>query len=311
MPYGDIGHRTQLGGLFHAFRRISKLGGVAIIHAENESLIESFVSGIAGRNRATMTSLPASRPPITEAMAILEAAYLAERTGVALHIAHMSSQLGLNAFLRAKHFYSRISAETCPHYLLLDDNAYSRRQGALFSVMPPLRSESDRNALWTSLANRTLALVATDHCLLSSAQKAGKQPLEDLPYGLPGLGLLLPLLYSEGVVPGRISLTDIPRLLSHGPAGVYGLLPRKGALERGADADLVLFDPESHWDVNPETIGIDTDFTPYDGHSVQGEVVATMVRGELVYEIGSFLGTPGAGQFVPMFGANPPDRKTA
>jgi dihydropyrimidinase len=130
----------------------------------------------------------------------------------------------------------RVSGETCPQYLLLTEEAYEGVEGPQFSVMPPLRTGADQALLWEGLLDGTLDLVATDHCPFTREQKTWNGSFLDLPYGLPGVETLLPLLYSEGVRKGRLPLTALPRLLSEGPARVNGLYPRKGTLSIGADA---------------------------------------------------------------------------
>ena len=120
----------------------------------------------------------------------------------------------------------------------------------------------------------------------------------DLPYGLPGVETLLPLLYSEGVVRGRIPITAIPRLLCEGPAQINGLYPRKGTLSIGSDADLVIFDPNKEWTIHAEDLHMATDFSPYEGMRVRGAVEMTISRGRVVYADGQFQGERGWGQFI-------------
>lgn len=302
MAYGSLGQRSDSAVLYHAFRKIAALGGVALVHAEDDSIIESLIGRLTPVQKVTMAHYPNTRPPICEGLAIAEAVTLAEVTGVQLHIVHVSSALGLEVLSRARSHGVHVTGETCPQYLLLTRDVYKESDGHLFSVIPPLRTKADQEALWNGLRNGAIDLVTTDHCPFTRKQKEGHGSFLDLPYGLPGVETLLPLVYSEGVARGRIALVDIPRLLSEGPARINGIYPKKGALKVGADADIVVFDPNAKWVISADKLHMATDFSPYEGWTVNGRVDTVLLRGKVVYSDGEFRGKEGAGKFVPFVG---------
>jgi dihydropyrimidinase len=296
--YAASGRRSDNGVLYHAFGALADLDGVALIHCEDEAIIDSILRQLDEKELGRMANLAVSRPPICEASAITQVAYLAQQTGVRAHIVHVSSGLGLAAVRGAKNQGIRITAETCPQYLLLDSALYDKKNGHLFSASPALRTKQDQAQLWQGLADGTLDLVATDHCPFTREQKTWNGSFLDLPYGLPGVETLLPIMYSEGVVKGRIPLTAIPRLLCEGPARINGLYPRKGTLSAGASADIVLFDPKKEWTLSPERLHMNTDFSPYAGLKVRGKVATTILRGRVIYTDEEFKGTEGWGRFI-------------
>lgn len=299
MTYGSLGQRSDSAVLYHAFRKIAALGGVALVHAEDDPISESLLAQLTPAQKAAMDRYPSTRPPICEALAIAEAAVLAEETGARLHVVHVSSALGLEALRRARMYGVHITGETCPQYLLLTEDVYKEPEGHLFSVMPPLRKERDQKALWEGLRDGTLAFIATDHCPFTREQKGWHGSFLGIPYGLPGVETLLPLVYSEGVVKGRLEVTDLPRLLAERPAQINGLYPRKGTLSIGADADIAVFDPNVKWTVHAKDLHMATDFSPYEGMQVHGAVAVTISRGEVVYANGEFRGEKGRGRFIP------------
>ncbi|MFC2082933.1 dihydropyrimidinase [Candidatus Bipolaricaulota bacterium] len=299
MAYGSLGQRSDSGALYQAFRTIAEHDGVAMIHGEDDPIIDALLRRLSADEKRSMTALPRSRPSICEGAAISQAAYLAEKTGVRLHVCHISSALGVEALVRGRQSGAQITGETCPQYLVLTDHLYSQESAEQFSVMPPLRTAEDQEVLWNALSDRTLSCVATDHCPFNKAHKHLVDSFEDLPYGFPGVETLLPLLYSEGVATGRLDLCDIPRLLSEQPAKIFGISHRKGSLEVGADADIVIFDPDKSWTVAAGSLHMNTDFSPYEGRQIQGAVTATILRGSIVYENERIVGQTGAGQFIP------------
>jgi dihydropyrimidinase len=305
MAYGSLGQRSDSGALVDAFRVIARAGGVALVHAEDDPIIDMTLRRLGPTERTSMRGLARSRPAICEGAAMAQAIYLAEKTGVKLHVCHVSSALGAEVLARGRATGAALTAETCPQYLVLTEDVYAQDGGEQFSVMPPLRTAEDRDALWGALRGGGLSCVATDHCPFRREQKQLGGSFEDLPYGLPGVETLLPLLYSEGVGTGRIDLQSVVRLLSEEPARIFGLSDRKGSLDVGADADLVVFDPAVKWTIAAERLHMNTDFSPFEGRTVRGAVSATVSRGSVVYDRGAIVESRGRGRFVS---CEPPGR---
>jgi dihydropyrimidinase len=269
-----------------------------MVHAEDDEIIESLLSRLPPSGPSSMESLPQTRPPLCEGSAINQVTYLAEQTGVHLHIVHITSALGMAGLKRAQRRGLPVSGETCPQYLLLDQTVFSGEEAFLYSLMPPLRTTGDQEALWSALREGSLALIATDHCAFTRNQKSWSGSFLNLPYGLPGVETLLPLIYSEGIAERRLPLQILPRLLAEGPARIFGLYPRKGTLLVGGDADLVIFDPNQKWTISPRELWMPTDFSPYQDRPVKGKVTTTVSRGEVIYSEGEFKAQPGRGRFI-------------
>ncbi len=307
--YALSGRRTSPDGLHEAFREISLLDAVAVVHAEDDGLIRSIDARLSADERGAMRTLAKARPDLAEQAAVSFVARIARKAFCRVHIVHVSSRIGLDAVRTARAEGVAITAETCPQYLLLTRDVYEREDGHLFSAAPPLRDDSDRAALWAGLRTHDVDLVATDHCPFTQAQKAWQGTFDDLPYGLPGVETLLPLLYTEGVATGRLAVHDIARLACEGPARVYDLAPRKGAIRAGADADLVLFDPAAMWRLESRNLHMNCDFSPYEGRPMVGRVVSTLSRGDVVYSEGKLLAAAGRGRFLAR--GKPPGTRVA
>jgi len=296
--YEDSGRRTAPSAMKRAFETLAGLGAVAVVHCEDEGLIRSIADSLAPAELAEMATLAIARPDLCEGAAVTQVGRLAEETACSTHIVHVSSALGLAAVREARGRGARLTAETCPQYLVLTAGSYDRMDGHLFAASPALRTDADRRALWKGLRRQELDLVATDHCPFTREQKTWRGSFTDLPYGLPGVETLLPLVYSEGVGKGLLHLPDVPRLLSEGPARVYGLYPKKGAIEVGSDADLVVFDPDERWEISANGLHMRTDFSPYEGWEITGRVVTTIARGEVVYSGGTVSAERGRGRYL-------------
>ena len=296
--YEDSGRRTPPSVMKRAFEVLADLGAGALVHCEDEGLIRSIADSLTPTELGEMGTLAIARPDLCEGAAITQVGRLAEETGCRTHIVHVSSALGLAAVREARGRGARLTAETCPQYLVLTAESYDRMDGHLFAASPALRTDADQRALWKGLRRQEVDLVATDHCPFTREQKRWRGSFSDLPYGLPGIETLLPLVHSEGVGKGLLHLPDIPRLLSEGPARVHGLYPRKGAIEVGSDADLVVFDPNETWEIGSDALHMNTDFSPYEGWIVTGRVVATVARGDVVFSDGEPTAARGRGRFL-------------
>jgi len=242
--------------------------------------------------------LARARPDLCESTAISQVGRAAAETGCRTHIVHVSSAKGLAAVQEARKAGAAMTAETCPQYLVLGADSYERMDGHLFSASPALRALGDQTQLWHGLRDRVIDFVATDHCPFTREQKMWQGTFVDLPFGLPGVETMLPILYSEGVGKGRLSVTDIPRLLSEAPAQIYGLDGQKGSIEIGMDADLVIFDPTLEWEIEAPFLHMRTDFSPYEGWAMTGKPVSTVSRGEIIVQEGELLAAEGRGRFL-------------
>jgi dihydropyrimidinase len=214
----------------------------------------------------------------------------------------MSTGEGAAAVAEAKGRGVTAFAETCPQYLILTEDEYKKENGYLYATSPPLRTTNDQAALWKGLSMGALQIVSTDTCTFTKEQKEpGRNDFTKLPGGIAGIETLMPLMHSEGVLKGRISLNQWVELLSANPAKMFGLYPSKGTLMPGSDADVVIFDPRAEYTIGRETLHYNVDYTPFDGMKVTGKPVLTMLRGNVIFDDGQFKGEKGLGKFVPRY----------
>ncbi len=290
--------------LFDAMRVMGERGGMLQVHCEDPVLLDAGVARCLTRGETAPRFHATSRPSYVEAVATARALAFARATDSPVHIVHLSSAAALDEVRRARAAGVRVSAETCPHYLVLTEAEYDEPDPvrcACFIISPPLRSAADRAALWVGLADGSLDLVATDHVPdrvgVEKAEAASGVSFDRISNGAPGIETLLTLLYSEGVAAGRITIERMVDLLATTPAERFGL-PRKGALEVGRDADIVVFDPGASRVLRASELHHTSDYTPYEGLAVQGAVRDVLVRGASVVRAGLFVGRRGAGRVV-------------
>jgi dihydropyrimidinase len=294
--------RLPDAGLFAALRVMGRHGGLLQVHCENATIIDALVSGALEAGRVACRDHAACRPTYAEAEATHRAIALARAADASVYVVHLSCADALAEVVAAKAQGWPVYAETCPHYLARTDAAYEGDDEAemIKSVIsPPLRSESDRQALWLGLARAGLDLVATDHVpdRLAVEKVVPAPPFPQISNGAPGIETLLGLVYSTGVAAGRISLERMVDVLATTPARLFGM-PSKGAVEVGRDADLVLFDPDASRVISQAELHHTSDFTPYEGMPVRGAVRTVLLRGEPVIREALFVGRRGRGQFV-------------
>jgi dihydropyrimidinase len=290
--------------LFDAMRVMGERGGMLQVHCEDPVLLDAGIAAAVQRGDVAPRFHAAVRPPYVEAVATARALAFARATDSPVHVVHLSSAAALDEVRRAKAAGVRVTAETCPHYLTLTEQRYDEPDPircAGYLISPPLRSASDRDALWAGLADGSLDLVATDHVpdrlSVEKAEAGAGVPFDRISNGAPGIETLLTLVFSEGVARGRITLERMVDLLSTAPAARFGM-PGKGALEVGKDADVVVFDRGARRRLSAADLHHTSDYTPYEGFDIEGAVRDVVVRGADVIRDGRFVGRRGFGQFV-------------
>jgi dihydropyrimidinase len=294
--------RLEEERLFAALRILGRAGGMLQVHCEDPVLIGAAVADALHRGNTAPRYHATSRPPIAEEIATARAMAFAQYAEAPIYVVHLSSIGAVDAVRAAKERGVRAFAETCPHYLTLTEDRYAdpdESEVAKAIVSPPLRSAADRDALWAGLADGSLDLVATDHVpdRTTIEKRVDGVPFDRISNGAPGIETLLTLVYSEGVVKGRISPERMVDLLATTPARLLGLRS-KGAIEPDLDADLVLFDPTAHRTIRAADLHHTSDYTPYEGIAVTGAVRSVFVRGRAVIRDGNFVGQRGHGRFV-------------
>ena len=280
--------------LLAGFEAIGKAGGLPIVHAENDAIASYFREKLIAEGKTGPSSHPVSRPDYAEGETVERVLSLAKAAEAPVYIVHTSTALGAAAISRARADHQPVYGETCPQYLLLTDKEFERPgfEGAKFVCAPPLRKEKDNQALWRALSQRELQTVGTDHCpfFYEGQKDLGKDVFTEIPGGMPGIEARLSLLYTFGVRQGWLSVNHWVDACSTMPARLFGLYPRKGSLMPGADADIVLFDPDKEVILSPDVLHENVDYTPYDGLKLRGYPVTTIVNGNVLVQDSKIVG---------------------
>ncbi len=282
-------------------REASTQGSIVLIHAEDPevcSRIEKKNRALTGpfRKKADLKIWSECRPPRSEVRAINKTGMLARKYESKLYFVHIGSRLALDSILREREKgNSNIYTETCPHYLTHTDQF----PHLIGKVVPPLRTKEDTQSIWSGLVNGVIDTVGSDHVANKLSIKLGGGDLWSAKAGFPGTATLLPVMLSKGVNEGRISLERVVEVTSYNAAKIFGLYPRKGTIERWADADLVIVDLNLTQKVTPEVLQSYSDYSIYDGWELQGWPICTIVRGRVIMENGQVdKNACGHGKFI-------------
>ncbi len=292
------GFEERMREFLRAFAAAAEAGALLTIHAEDQHLIGYCTERLLSAGRAGVAHFAASRPPLSEAAAIARALTMTEATGAAAYFVHLSSAAAIRGIRCARSEGRRVLAETRPIYLYLTEDRFLEADGERYVGYPPLRSRGDIEALWEALADGTIDVVATDHCSWSLARKKAADRFTRIPPGMSNLETLVPMLYSEGVAKGRITLERMVDLVASNPARIFGLYPRKGAIIEGADADLVVFDPDAKVVIRAGEMHSRADYDPFEGFEVTGWPRVTLSRGEIIVADRKCLARAGRGKFL-------------
>ena len=283
-----------------------RVGATVCVHCENYEAIRWRSDALLAEGRTEPAAHALSRPKVVEREATYRAIALAELVGQPIHIFHVSCAEVAEEIARAQRRGIKVTGETCPQYLVLTaaDMDRPNGEGAKFMCSPSPREAGDAEGLWAAIRAGTLDVISSDHCGYSFGGIRGKwmngqnADFTRIPNGIPGLAARLPLIFSEGVAKGRISLNDFVRLTATNPAKRFGLYPRKGTIAPGTDADLVIWDAERRTTLTNSLMQHAIDYTPYEGIEVVGWPVATIARGRRLMHEGTVAAPAGAGAFL-------------
>lgn len=288
--------------LYRTLQLARELGVIVCAHCENETLVaerqrELLAAGVTGPE-----GHHESRPPRVEAEGVHHLMTFAELTGAAVYIVHLSCEEALREALAARVRGVRVSVETLIQYLLLDKTMAERPdfEGAKYVMSPPLRDARNQPVLWHALRSGLVQTVATDHAPFDfeSQKPMGAGDFTRIPNGIPALEDRVNLLYTYGVRAGKIDLPTFVDVASTAAAKLFGLFPRKGAIQPGADADLVVYDPSYEGSISVKTQTMNVDYSAFEGWKLLGRPSVVTVRGEVAVRDGTFVGTVGRGQFL-------------
>jgi dihydropyrimidinase len=294
---GEEGYRIGIQGvddgqLLRALEEIGRAGGVALVHCESQDLAAAALARVRASGRDGLRAFADSRPWPVEAEAVRRVAFLADVAACPLYVVHVTARQALDALVAARRNGQRVYVETEAHYLTETADSPA---GALAKVIPPVREADDVAALWAGLAGGEVDTIGSDHVAASRARKQGT--IWDAQLGFAGIATILPVLLSEGVNQGRLSLARVAEVTSRNPARIFGL-QRKGRLIPGADADFVVVDLELERVVDAASLGSASDFSIYEGRVLRGWPVLTACRGTVVMRDGEVVGPEGHGRFL-------------
>ncbi|MFA7361737.1 MAG: dihydropyrimidinase [Candidatus Kapaibacterium sp.] len=287
----------QMVGLMN---EVKKHGGMVTVHATNGDMIDYLVAKHKSEGKLSPLYHYLSQPEITESEATSRFADMAFNTGVPAYIVHMTCEGSLNAVRRAQLRNQKVYAETCIQYLLLDASLYEKDfEGAKWVMSPPLREKKDQTSLWGGINQGIVQIVATDHCPFNWEQKLmGKDDFSKIPNGHPAIENRMELLFSEGVNKGKISLNKYVEVTSTNSAKIFGMFPRKGTIGIGADADIIIFNPNEEHALSAKSHHMNVDYSGYEGWKLKGKCKQTILRGKLAVDNGKVRIDKGYGKFI-------------
>ena len=299
MVYRQQGRMVDDAVLSGLLKEMRRHDGLLLVHAENVSIAEFNQEAFLARGHTGAAYFPRYKPNLVEAEAVNRALYFNRMADSQLYIVHLSTREGIGLLKCAQANGERAYAETCTHYLVLNEDVYEHPDGHHFICSPPLRSQVDVDALWCAVSDGSISIISSDHCGFDLRQKnLGNGNFSKTPNGLPGVETRLPVIYTEGVHKGRITLNRMVAATSTNVAKTFGLYPRKGTIQPGSDADLVVLDTEQERVLEAQHLHGAAGWTPFAGMKIRGFAQTTILRGRFVVRDGAFVGSKGYGTYL-------------
>src|SRR4051812_25759471 len=288
--------------LYKTLQLAKQLGVITTAHCENADLIQELQNKLLSEAKTGPEFHYWSRPPAVEAEGVHHLMSFAEMTGAHVYIVHLSCEEALRQAVRGAERGVRVWVETLIQYLLCDrtDAEKPNFEGAKFVMSPPLRDKKNQEILWNALRQGLIATLATDHAPFdfASQKQMGRNDFTKIPNGIPSLEDRINLYYTEGVKRGRIDLHQFVSTASTQAARLFGLFPRKGTIQPGADADLVVYDPDYRGTISARTHHMNLDYNAFEGRQIEGRAATVTVRGKVAVRDGKYVGEPGRGKFL-------------
>jgi dihydropyrimidinase len=288
--------------LVNSFTRARDLGALCTVHAENGDLVWRLQQDIYAQGFHGPEGHPLSRPPEVEGEAANRAIRIAQVLNAPLYIVHTSCKDALDSITRARHEGQRVFGEVLAQHLVIDDSVYRNpdwRSAAHYVMSPPFRAKSHQDALWKGLQAGMLQTTASDHCCFCTPQKAaGKDDFRLIPNGTGGVEDRMSVLWHHGVRTGKLTPSEFVAVTSTNCAKIFNIHPRKGTVQVGADADLVVWDPSASRTISVDTHHQNIDFNIYEGMEVTGLAATTVSQGKVVWTNGELRSVEGAGRYI-------------
>ncbi|GAA0077374.1 dihydropyrimidinase [Clostridium sp. CTA-5] len=290
-------------GVLRVLNKLKQLKGIMAVHCENDGSIRFLKESYMVKGLTSPLYHYLSRPVESEAEAVNRMINMASIVKDApLYIVHLSSSLGLDYIKMAKERGQKVYVETCPQYLVLDESKYKlpNDEALKYIISPPLRSKRDIEKLWKGINDGYIQTIGSDHCPFSFSEdkQKWKDDFTKCPNGNPGIEERIPIIFSEGVNKGRISLNKFVDLCCTKPAKIFGLYPKKGTIQVGSDGDIVIIDPEKEVTIKNSNLHSNADYSPYEGIKVKGYPIITISRGKVIVKDNKFIGQKGYGKFI-------------
>lgn len=285
-------------GEIYEVLKILKEDGLALFHAESEDIIARLINKYVSQGKTGPVYHALSRPPISEAQTNASLLALIEETETPSLFVHMSTTKAKQLIKNARKKLP-VFTEVCPHYLTLTEDVYSRADGQNFICSPPIRSKDEQEGLWNMIKEGLVDVVNSDHTAYDTAQKAKyKDQFTKAPNGLPGIETRGTVLFSEGVCKGKITPNQFVNLTSTNTAKIMGMYPKKGKIGVECDADIVIFDRDTTYQLTNDNLHMQTDYTPFEGLMLRGKPIHTIVRGNHLIENGELIDETFRGEFI-------------